>query len=201
MRKPNNFDNVQAFTGFEALTPGGHICNIYAVEETQSRAGKDMIVIYLDTDKTDSQPNYYSTAFKNDKRENRKWNNNAIVRQLVLDADGNANRGFKTFIEMVKKCNPGFNENVLWGNEPINKFLKGKLIGALFGEEEYLNGYGESKFACKFQAFRTLEEVKKGIEAPERKMLNPGNDKTANTGANNFDDNQWAIEDGGEMPF
>ena len=160
-----------------------------------------MIVIYLDTDKTDSQPNYFSTAYKNDKREAKKWNNNAIVRQLVLDADGNTNRGFKTFVEMVKKCNPGFNENVLWGSEPINKFLKGKLIGALFGEEEYLNNYGESKFACKFQAFRTVEEVKKGIDAPERKMLNPGNDKTANTDTNNFDGNQWAVEDYGNMPF
>ena len=106
MKKPQNYDNTQAFTGFEALTPGGHICSIYGVEETQSRAGKDMIVIYLDTDKTDSQPNYYSNAFKNDKRDNRKWNNNAIVRQLVLDADGNTNRGFKTFVETVKACNP-----------------------------------------------------------------------------------------------
>ena len=95
---------------------------------------------------------------------------------------------------------PGFNENVLWGNEPINKFLKGKLVGALFGEEEYLNGYGESKFACKFQAFRTLEEVKKGIDAPERKMLNPGNNNSANTDAT-FDGNQWTVEDSSDMPF
>ena len=201
MKKPNNYDNTQGFTGFEKLQAGGHICSIMNVEETTSRAGKDMIVMYLDTDKTDSQPNYYSTAFKNDKRENRKWNNNAIVRQLVLDADGNTNRGFKTFIEMVKKCNPGFNENALWGNEPINKYLKGKLVGALFGEEEYLNSYGESKFAWKFQAFRTLEEVKKGIDAPERKMLNPGNNNPTNTDTSAFDGNQWTVEDSSDMPF
>ena len=84
--------------------------------------------------------------------------------------------------------------------DEFNKFLKGKLVGALFGEEEYLNGYGESKFACKFQAFRTLEEVKKGIDAPERKMLNPGNNNSANTDAT-FDGNQWTVEDSSDMPF
>ena len=34
MKKPQNYVNTQAFTGFEALTPGGHICSIYAVKET-----------------------------------------------------------------------------------------------------------------------------------------------------------------------
>ena len=197
MIKPNLYDDTQAFTGFEALQPGGHICSIYAVEETKSKAGRDMIVIYLDTDRTDSQPNYFSNAYKNDKREPKKWNNNAIVRQLVLDAEGNANRGFKNFVEMVKQCNPGFNENVLWGSEPINKFLKAKLVGALFGEEEYLNGYGESKFACKFQAFRTLEEIKKGVDAPERKLLNPTN----NTPIGGYDSGDITPVDDGDLPF
>lgn len=200
MRKPNNYDNTKGFTGFESLKAGGHICSIYGVEETTSRNGKDMIVIYLDTDKTDIQPNFYSTAFKNDKRDPKKWNNNAIVRQLVLDADGNANRGFKTFIETVKACNPNFNENVLWGNEPINKHLKGLLVGALFGEEEYLNGYGESKLACKFQSFRTLEEVRKGVDAPAPKYLNPtGNSNNTAVGSGNFD-NITPVDDG-DMPF
>lgn len=197
MIKPNNYDNTQGFTGFEALTPGGHICCIAKVEETKSRAGKDIIVIYLDTDKTDSQPNYFSNAYKNDKREPKKWNNNSIIRQLVLDADGNTNRGFKTFIATVKECNSGFNENVLWGNEPIDKFLRGKLVGALFCEEEYLNGYGESKFACKFQTFRTVQQVKDGVDVPERKMLNPGSN---NSTSSNYSEDITPVDDG-DMPF
>lgn len=190
MIKPKDFENAKGFTGFEKLNAGGHICKIVNVEETKSRAGRDMIVIYLDTDKSDSQPNYFSNAYKNDTRENKKWNNNAIVRQLVLDVEGNTNRGFKTFIDMVEKCNAGF--QVVWGDNFCG-CLKNKLIGALFGEEEYLNNYGESKFACKFQAWRSIEEVKNGVDAPKKKLLN--NDST--TG---FDD-ITPEENDGDLPF
>lgn len=194
MIKPNDFDTVQAFTGFEALTPGGHICKIMKVEETKSKAGRDMIVVYLDTDRTDSQPNYYSNAYKNDTRANKKWNNNAIVRQLVLDAEGNTNRGFKTFIDYVEKCNNGF--KVVWGEHFADCF-KDKLVGAVFGEEEYLNNDGVSKFACKFQSFRTIEEVKNGIDAPERKLLNPGLNSYSTGGYNN----DLTPVDDGDLPF
>lgn len=194
MQKPQDFEQAQGFTGFEPLQAGGHVCKIMKVEETKSKAGRDMIVIYLDTDKTDSQPNYYSNAYKNDNRENKKWNNNAIVRQLVLDVEGNTNRGFKTFVDMVEKCNNGF--KVVWGEKFADCF-KGKLVGALFGEEEYLNSYGESKFTCKFQAWRTVEEVKAGLEAPKKKELNPtGN---SNQGFNLSED--ITPVDDGDMPF
>lgn len=178
MNMPKDFNEAQGFSSFEQLTAGGHICKIMKVEETKSKAGRDMIVIYLDTDRTDSQPNYYSNAYKNDTRENKKWNNNAIVRQLVLDAEGNTNRGFKTFIDYVEKCNSGF--KVVWG-EKFCECLKGKLVGGVFGREEYLNdNTGETKFATKFQNFRTVDMIKKGVEVPKDKLLNPsGNNSYA----------------------
>lgn len=194
MIKPQDFDQAQGFSSFEPLQAGGHICKIMKLEETKSQAGRDMIVVYLDTDRTDSQPNYYSNAYKNDTRENKKWNNNAIVRQLVLDAEGNTNRGFKTFIDYVEKCNNGF--KVVWGEHFADCF-KGKLVGALFGEEEYLNKYGESKFACKFQSWRTIEEVKAGVDAPEKKLLNPSN--SVPTGG--YDGGDITPVDFGDCPF
>ena len=45
------------------------------------------------------------------------------------------------------------------------------------------------------------EEVKKGIDAPERKMLNPGNNNPTNTDTSAFDGNQWTVEDSSDMPF
>lgn len=195
MLKPQDFEQAQGFSSFEKLTPGGHICKIMKVEETKSKAGRDMIVIYLDTDKTDSQPNYYSNAYKNDKRENKKWNNNAIIRQLVLDAEGATNRGFKTFIDTVEECNPGF--KVVWGDKFADCF-KNKLIGALFGEEEYLDNYGASKFAVKFQAFRTVQQAKDGVDAPEKKLLNPTG---KNQGFNPNEDITPVDDEPNELPF
>lgn len=190
MIKPNDFEQAQGFTSFQPLEVGGHVLKIMNVEETKSKAGRDMIVIYLDTDKTDSQPEFFTNQYKNDKREPKKWPNNAIVRQLVLDAEGNTNRGFKTFIDLVEKSNNGF--KVQWG-ENFCKCLKGKLIGAIFCKEEYLDNYGQSKFAVKHQAFRTVEDIKKGVETPKDKLLNPG--------SNNNDIGDLEVVNDGDMPF
>lgn len=191
MIKPNNFDNVQGFTGFETLEAGGHICRIMKVEETKTRNGKDMIVVYLDTDKMDKQPEFFSKQFKSNTKEDKKWSNNAICRQLVLDADGFTNRGFKSFIDCVEESNPGF--KVQWG-DAFCECLKGKLVGGVFGREEYLNSVGESKFAVKFQNFRTVEMIKKGVPVPKDKLLNPSN-------SNSFNDDMMAVETGEDLPF
>jgi hypothetical protein len=193
MIKPNNYDNVQAYAGFTPLTPGGHICKILNVEETKSKAGRDMIVISIDTDKTDSQPDYFMQQYKSNTKEGKKWSNNAVVRQLVLDAEGNTNRGFKTFIEAVENSNTGF--KVQWGDN-FSNCLKNKLIGGVFGREEYLNSYGESKFAVKIQGFKAVEDVKSGtVEAPKDKLLNPTTDN------NTFGGEDITPVDDGDMPF
>lgn len=198
MIKPQDFDTAQGFSSFESLKPGGHICKIMNVEETKTKnGGKDMIVIYLDTDVTDIQPNFYSNSYRNDKRESKKWNNNAICRQLVLDADGFTNRGFKSFIDCVEGSNSGF--KVVWG-ENFTKCLKGKLVGGVFGREEYLNNNGESKFAVKFQNFRTVKQIKDGVEIPKDKLLNPSGNNNYNSGNDIFGGDITPIDDG-EMPF
>lgn len=196
MNKPQDFENVQAFEGYEKFEPGGHICRILQVSETESSTGhKPMIVVLLDADVTDKQAGYWKRKFGSDQRVGKKYPNNATVRQLVYDADGNTNRGFKTFIEMVEKSNPGF--QVQWGNNFAACF-KNKLVGGVFGEEEYLDhNTGQSKFAVKFQNFKTVEEIKKGVEVPKKKLLNPGSSD------NTFDSNgdlQIDTSDS-EMPF
>lgn len=196
MIQPKDFNEVQSYAGFEPLAAGGHVCKIMNVEETKSKAGRDMIVISLDTDKTDSQPEYFTNQYKSNTKADKKWSNNATVRQLVLDAEGNTNRGFKTFIDLVEKSNNGF--KVQWG-ENFTKCLKGKLIGALFGREEYLDNVGMSKFTVKHQAFRTVEDIKKGVDAPADKLLNPsGNNSNSNT--QDYGD-MTPVEDSGDLPF
>lgn len=42
-----------------------------------------MILIYLDTDKSDKQPSYFKQRYDNDTRQDKKWG--CIVYQLVED--------------------------------------------------------------------------------------------------------------------
>jgi hypothetical protein len=166
MQKPIDYDGVQAYGDFTPLKLGGHICKIMQVKETKTkRTGKDMLEISLDIAEGD-QKGYYEQQYKNDTRENKKWG--CIVYQLVNDNEGGTSRGFKSFITSVENSNAGF--KIVWGNNFASCF-KGKLVGGVFGREQYLNNAGEKKFATKCVQFRSVNAIHAGVEAPEDKLL------------------------------
>lgn len=166
MVKPNNYDGVQEYGEFKPLELGGHICKIMSVEEAKSFSGKDMLKIFLDIAEGE-QANYYAEQYKTDSRVEKKWG--CIVYQLVEDKDGNTNRGLKTFITSVEKSNKGF--TVAWGDN-FAACLKGKLVGGVFGREQYQNNKGELKFSTKCVNFRSVDAIKAGVEVPADKFLN-----------------------------
>jgi len=180
MVKPNNYDGVQEYGEFKPLELGGHICKIMSVEETKSGSGKDMLKIYLDIAEGE-QANYYTEQYKADSRAEKKWG--CIVYQLVEDKDGNTNRGLKTFITSVEKSNKGF--AVAWGDNFAACF-KGKLVGGVFGREQYQNSKGELKFTTKCVSFRSIDTIRIGVEIPADKLLSgvvqPGVQGVANSG-------------------
>lgn len=165
MVKPSNYDNVQEYGEFKPLELGGHICKIMSVEETKSSTGKDMLKIFLDIAEGE-QANYYAEQYKADSRADKKWG--CIVYQLTEDKDGNTNRGLKTFITSVEKSNKGF--TVAWGDN-FTTCLKGKVIGGVFGREQYQNSKGELKFTTKCVSFRSADTVRAGVDVPADKLL------------------------------
>lgn len=194
MQKPNNYDQVQGFGDFTPLELGGHILVIKQVEEVKSTTGKDMIKISLDTDVSDKQPKYFEKLYRDDIRPNKKWG--CIVYQLVEDNEGNTNRGFKTFITSVEKSNPGF--KVVWGDGFANCF-KGKLVGGVFGREEYINSQGEKKMATKCFYFRSVDTIKAGVEVPEDRLLPESNAGTPSPAGDGFMNIPDGLTD--ELPF
>ena len=166
MVKPNNYDGTQEYGEFKPLELGGHICKIMSVEETKSGSGKDMLKIFLDIAEGE-QANYYAEQYKADSRAEKKWG--CIVYQLTEDKDGNTNRGLKTFVTSVEKSNKGF--TVAWGDN-FTACLKGKLVGGVFGREQYQNSKGELKFATKCVSFRSVDTIRAGVEVPADKLLN-----------------------------
>ena len=165
MVKPNNYDGTQEYGDFQPLELGGHICKIMSVEETKSNTGKDMLKIYLDIAEG-NQTNYYADQYRADSRADKKWG--CIVYQLIEDKDGNTNRGLKTFITSIEKSNKGF--TVAWGDK-FADCLKDKVVGGVFGREQYQNSKGELKFSTKCMSFRSIETIKSGVEVPADKLL------------------------------
>lgn len=185
MLKPRNFDSVAASLMFEPLTLGGHVCVIKGVEETKSKGGKDMLKIALDIAEGDPQAGYYADKFKADDRPDKKW---PCVTYVVLeDKDGNASRQLAGFVTSVEESNPGF--QFPWDNV---QFLKGKRVGGVFGQEEYMNDKGEKKKATKLFWFCSLERAK-DAKVPKLKEL-----KAAQSPANTTD---WKSISNDDIPF
>lgn len=171
MQKPADFDNVQAFGEFKPLPAGGYVCRIMAVEETQARTNRaPMIKISLDIAEGQYK-NYYANLYKSSTKTDKKWSPGAIVNQLVYDTNGanTTNRGFKTFITSVCESNPGF--NVAWG-EGFSACFRGKLVGVLFGREEYVGTDGKNHWSTKALNFRSVKTIHDGtFETPADKPL------------------------------
>lgn len=167
MRKPVDYDQVQAYGSFEKLELGGHVCTIRKVEETRSKNNNEMLRIYLDIAEG-PQAGYYERQYRQDDRPDKKWP--CIVYQVSHDSEGKTNKGFKTFMEAVKKSNPGFDDRTIW-DEQFGERFKGLKVGGAFGREQYRNHNGELKWATKCMQFWPVDEIRKGVEVPEDKCL------------------------------
>lgn len=193
MKKPSNWENTQAYGDFERLELGGHVCKVMKVEESKSRNNKDMLIISLDIAEG-AQKDYYASQYRNDNRDTKKWG--CMVYQLIEDNDGNTNKGLKTFIEAVKKSNAGFDENKIWDAVDLNSIFKNKLVGGIFGREQYKNMKGELRWSTKCTQFRDIEVIKKGVEVPRDKYL-PGRGLAIKVDDSDFDE----IISDDDLPF
>ena len=194
MNKPNNYDNAKAYSTFEPLPAGGYVCKIMQVVETKSSTGKEMIVVSMDIAEGE-QKDYYAKAYKEDTREDKKWGCNVYV--LTEDAEGNTSRKFKGFIENVKASNAGWNE--VWGDKFCDNF-KGKLVGAIFGREEYQKQNGDTAWSTKCFYFDAVERIRSGkVKTPQDRYLQQNSGSAAPSGSDGFMNITDGVDE--ELPF
>lgn len=165
MKIPNNYDTNKTYGGdFERLTPGGHKCVIRQVEETRSKSGKAMLIVSFDTSPEDTQPNYFSNQYINDKRDDKKWPGNMYIVLEGEYAENNLNK----FISAIDHSNENFRPAP--GGDVDPRIFANMKVGIIFREEEYNNQNGEVRTAVKGAFWcgydKALEE-----KAPKRKDL------------------------------
>lgn len=168
MQKPNDFDTAKATGEYSPLPAGGYVCKIVGVEETKSKNGKDMVKIALDIVEGEEKDRFMN-QYKSDTREFKKWPVGATMYQLTYDQNGNTHGRFKQFTNCAVESNPGF--EIVWGNGFAGCF-KGKLVGVVFGREQYEAQDGNLRWNTKAQFFKTVEEIRSGdFKVPEDKLL------------------------------
>lgn len=186
--KPKDWDTAQAYTGErQGVTPGGHIVRIQSVREEKSRNNKPMLVVYFDIEEGGELDGFYKRRYEAAKKQNSdaKWP--GVIRYMLYAKDGvNTNSFFKGFTKAVEESNAGY----YWNFD--ERSMTGKLVGMVFGEEEYRKMDGSIGTAVKAQQARSVQAIRDGVAIPEKKLL-----KEENSGYAPFDPNAGftAVED------
>ena len=153
MNKPNNYDNVSV-GNYEPVALGGHKMVIKKVVETTSRAGSEMLIVYLDFAQDDVQPGKFSKEFSKDTRADKKWPHAGTIYILTEDNEGNCSKKLKGFTTSFERSN---NCETIWGSRFAEQFTN-KRIGGVYGEVE--NEYnGKRTMRHELRWFRSVNEV------------------------------------------
>lgn len=186
MLKPLDFDNVQANSSFTPLAPGGYVCRIMGVQEAATQKGAPSLHASLDIAEG-PEANRFTNEYRNDTRPDKKWG--CVYRQTITTKDGGTSPFFKGLITAIEESN---GMTVQW-TEDSNAFaaqFKGKLLGVIFGREEYAKQDGSTAWSTKPQLCMSVAKIRSGdFKVPEDKPLAPaaGAYTTPNYTAPTFD--------------
>lgn len=161
MKKPENYGNNSG----SYIAVGGHKGVVKQVDETVSRNGNEMLIVHFDTDSTDAQPNYYLEKYKADDRPNKKWQGNVYI----VPSNKYGASTLEGLCTAIERSNPGF---VCWDEHDELKVdeLKGKKVGFVVREEEYLKSDGSIGVSRKPFRFCTYDKAEQQ-ETPKKKTL------------------------------
>lgn len=194
MQPIENYENVEAknFGEFEKLELGGHVCIINKAYIALSTMQKEMLCLELEIS-NGKQAGFFKKQFDENTKENKKWG--CIYRQLTRENP----EFFKGMITAIENSNPGYKFN--WDENT----LVGKLVGGVFGLEEYTKQDGTIGTATKCVQLRSIDKIK-DCPIPKVKMLN-GTRVDYNTymettrRVNDFTNGETTHFDETDMPF
>ena len=171
--KPAGYDEVQAGGDFTPIELGGHKLVIKKIEDVSNGVVSYLKVMY-DTAPDDIQPNYFAEQYKNDTRDTKKCG--GVLNIFPTDRDGRTSKKFKQICTSIERSN---NSQIEWGAK-FEQSIVGKVVGGVFGEEEYLDTANNVKTARKLFWFRSVDGIQ-DAKVPNKRTLE-GTDTSAPDG-------------------
>lgn len=159
----NEYDNVRL--DVERLKAGGHKCVIKQVLEGRSQTGKDMLTISYDTTEEDSQPKFFTEDYLGQSGTAKKWHGN----HYIVQGTDYFLKNLKQFVGAAEASNEGFEGLDKDGTVKTDDF-KGKKIGIVFREEEYLANTGRKGTSVKSFYFCNYADAE-DKPVPEKRTL------------------------------
>lgn len=165
--KPKDWETAQAYTGeSQSMTPGGHVVRILGMRQETSKNNKPMLVVSFDVEEGGELDGFYKKLHATKKKfdAGAKWA--GVIRYMLYGKDGVSTNGFfKGFITAVEESNSGWTWN--WDERSVT----GKMVGMVFGEEEYRKQDGSIGTSVKAQQARSVQAIRDGVEVPAKKVL------------------------------
>ena len=192
--KKRNFDRTNVYKEVEKLPAGGYVVKILNAKEEEYDWGS-ILAIAFDIEEGEYK-GFYARNFQNQTGEDKKWK--GVFRLNIPKDDGSekdawTQKRFNTNIVNIEESNPGYLFD--WDESK----LKGKIVGALFNNKEYLFN-GRNGFFTNCHSFVTAETIRSGkFTVPADTLLKTRPANAAPVDANGF----MSIPDGvdEELPF
>lgn len=196
MKKFAGYDDVQVNEGFEKLPAGGYKCYIKQAKIEAWKNGNGQSIVLLIDIKEGEHKDFYKKQF-DAQTQDKKWKGVARVGIPTDSSSEGMKKAFKGFVTVLENSNKEFKFPWDKSDEDTCKALKEKLIGFVFGEEEYAKQDGSIGVSVKPWWPRSYDKVE-GLEAPERKKLQG----TSSTGGSSWNPQTPAApDDDDDLPF
>lgn len=187
-----DYNETQSYEDYKTLPKGGYVVKIMGVSQEQNSNGA---YLKIGCDIAEGEyKDFYSEQYKRNTNENKKWGCNfllSIPKDDGSEKDSNTKRFFKTFTEALEESNSGYHFD--WDE---TKF-KGKLIGGLFNEQEFVKNNGSIGTSTKLARVCSVQRIKDGtFKLPDDKKLTTGGNSS---GSGDFMNVSGSIEE--ELPF
>lgn len=152
--KKQNWDNIQEATDFERPTPGAYIVEITNVEDLEEKE-------YLRIEYDFAEGNY--KGYYQDLFSAKDFWGGSFIRSYKEKA--------LPFFKAFKTCLEASNRGYLFDEDHLEA-LRGKLLGVVLGEEEYIGNNGEKKNRLYVAQVRSVKAIQDGdFTIPELKKL------------------------------
>lgn len=159
MKKISGYDKIQESGSFKKLPVGGYVVKILNATDVPD---KEYLRLSFDVAEGPNK-GFFAEEYKNDTREDKKWPNAGTFVRSYKEKALPMMKGFTTAVEKS-------NKNYTWNFDEST--LKGKLVGLIIGEEEFVNSSGKMRTRTYVNAVRSVDIIREGkFEVPELKKL------------------------------
>lgn len=159
MKKISGYDKIQESGSFKKLPVGGYVVKILNATDVPD---KEYLRLSFDIAEGPNK-GFFAEEYKNDTREDKKWPNAGTFVRSYKEKALPMMKGFTTAVEKS-------NKNYIWNFDEST--LKGKLVGLVIGEEEFVNSSGKMRTRTYVNAVRSVDIIREGkFEIPEIKRL------------------------------